>query len=289
MSAARVLLLVAAAIFLAPETGYAGRRAAPEQRIVSLAPSVTETLFALGAGDQVVGVSRYCDYPPEVLKLPKVGTFLTPNVEAIAALRPTIVIGLLLSSERRQIRALNAMGIPTLLVSDQSLAEIEASIARIGERLGRRSDAARLLARMRARMRAVGERLADAPRVRTLMLVGHQPIVAVGRGTYLGEIIELARGDNIAARSAQAWPRLSVEYVIAMRPEVILDGQMGNDPVAPAGFWSKYSTIPAVRANRVHAYPQDPILHPGPRVWQSLEIIAARLHPRLMQDAGSEP
>ncbi|MGH7879693.1 MAG: helical backbone metal receptor, partial [Candidatus Binataceae bacterium] len=88
---------------------------AGQQRIVSLAPSVTETLFALGAGDEVVGVSQYCDYPPAVLDLPRVGSFLTPNVEAIAALRPTLVIGLSTSSDLREIRALEAMGIATLM------------------------------------------------------------------------------------------------------------------------------------------------------------------------------
>src|SRR6266446_6208985 len=91
------------------------------RRIVSLAPSVTETLFAVGAGADVVGVSQYCDYPPQVRDLPRVGSFLTPNLEAIIALRPTLVVGLELSSDVREIRALNSMGYPVLLVSDDSL------------------------------------------------------------------------------------------------------------------------------------------------------------------------
>src|SRR6202011_6204007 len=95
-----------------------------KERIVSLAPSVTETLFALGAGPEVVGVSQYCDYPPQVRDLPRVGSFLTPNLEAIIALRPTLVVGLELSSDVRQIRALNSMGYPVLLVSDDSLQQI---------------------------------------------------------------------------------------------------------------------------------------------------------------------
>src|SRR3984957_21095933 len=98
------------------------------QRIVSLAPAITETLFALGAGPQVVGVSQYCDYPPQVLKLPKIGTFLTPNIEAIAGLRPTLVIGLQTSSDLREIRALNARGYQTLMGGDNSIAGIEAGI-----------------------------------------------------------------------------------------------------------------------------------------------------------------
>lgn len=253
-----------------------------KQRIVSLVPSVTETLFSLGAGNEVVGVSQYCDYPPEATKLPRVGSFLTPNVEAIVALRPTLVIAGSLSSGRRQIRALNAMGIDTLLTGDSSLENIDQSIVNIGDRIGRRRDAQRLLDEIHARMKRVTHQLEGAPQVPVLMVVGHEPMVAVGADNYLGELIVLARGDNIASQSAQAWPRLSMEYIIAMRPQVILDGQMGSETAAPAGFWSKYATIPAVREHRIYGYPIDPILHPGPRVWQSLEIIAARLHPRVM-------
>ena len=106
-------------------------------RIVSLAPSVTETLFALGAGPEVVGVSQYCDYPPQVRDLPRVGSFLTPNLEAIIALRPTLIVGLELSSDVRQIRALNSMGYPVLLVSDDSLQQIETSIEKVGARINR--------------------------------------------------------------------------------------------------------------------------------------------------------
>src|SRR5580698_10384851 len=203
------------------------------QRIVSLAPAITETLFALGAGPQVVGVSQYCDYPPEVLKLPKIGTFLTPNIEAIAGLRPTIVIGLQNSSDLREVRALKAMGYRTLMVNDDSIAGIEASIRTIGEAIGRAQNAHALIERIDLNVAAIEERLRVVPERRVLMVVGHQPMVAVGRGTYLDELLTMARATNIAAGSDQTWPRLSLEYIIAMRPEVILDGQMGTDPDLP--------------------------------------------------------
>src|SRR5580704_13209485 len=118
--------------------------AASPIRIVSLAPGVTETLFALGDGGAVVGVSQYCDYPPAATHLPKVGTFLTPNVEAIAALRPDLIIGPGLSSSRREVRTLEAMGYPTLTVDDDSLAGIEQSITRIGARTGQQKAAVTL-------------------------------------------------------------------------------------------------------------------------------------------------
>ncbi len=248
-------------------------------RIVSLAPSVTETLFALGAGPDVVGVSQYCDYPPEVLKLPKVGTFLTPNLEAIIALRPTLIIGLNLSSDQRELRALKSMGLQVVLARDQSFDEIELSIRKLGDATGHRTEATQLIARIDSQVGAVRKVVADQPPVRVLMLVGHQPLVAVGRGTFLDDLLRLARADNIADLSGEQWPQLSFEYIIAMRPEVILDGTMGSDPGAPAHFWDRYPSIPAVKDKRVFGYPDDPILHAGPRVGHSLEILAALIHP----------
>jgi iron complex transport system substrate-binding protein len=236
-------------------------------------------LFALGAGAEVAGVSQYCDYPPEVTKLPKVGTFLTPNIEAIAGRRPTIVIGLQTSSDLREIRALKAMGYRTLMVDDNSIAGIEASIRTVGDAIGRAREAQALLDRTQLKMEAIEERLRGVSERSVLMVVGHQPMVAVGTGTYLDELLTMARATNIAASAAQAWPRLSIEYIIATRPEVILDGQMGSDPGSPSSFWAKYPTIPAVRAHRVVGYPEDPTLHPGPRIVQTLEILARLIHP----------
>jgi iron complex transport system substrate-binding protein len=262
---------------------------AATMRIVSLAPSVTETLFALGAGSEVVGVSQYCDYPPEVRDLPRVGSFLTPNLEAIIALRPTLVIGLGLSSDLRQIRALKSLGYKVLLVRDSSLTEIEDSIATVGAEIGRAREAQQSIAEIRAQIESVRARLAGVNPETALMLVGHQPIVAVGRGTFLNDLMQIARADNIAAASGEEWPHLSMEYIIAMRPTVILDGSMGNDPSSASNFWDSYPSIPAVRAHRVLGYPEDPILHSGPRVGQSLEMIAKMIHPEAWRAADAEP
>jgi iron complex transport system substrate-binding protein len=255
------------------------QRARCAARIVSLVPSVTETLFALGIGDEVVGVSSYDDYPPEVLKLPKVGSFLTPNLEAIAALRPTLVIGRGISSNQRELRAMRALGYEVLTIEDDSLAQIEQSIRTIGARVGRSREADAAIARIEANVKDVSAHVAPFPKPRTLMLVGHQPIVAVGRGTFLDDLLKIARADNIADASSQQWPQLSMEFIVAMRPEVIIDGQMGSDAATPSQFWNSYPTIPAVKNHRVDGYPEDPTLHPGPRVGATLEILAKLVHP----------
>ena len=246
---------------------------------MSLAPSVTETLFALGAGADVVGVSQYCDYPEAVRKLPRVGSFITPNIEAIAALRPTLVIGLATASDLREIHALKAMGIATLMVDDGSLATIEQSIVTIGNQIGRAAEARGLAGALGDHLNAVAVRMRLEPERSVLMVVGHQPMVAVGQPNFLNELLALAHAHNIAADANQGWPRLSVEYIIATRPEVILDGQMGSDPSTPSLFWSKYPSIPAVKNHRVFGYPEDPTLHPGPRIGVTLDQMARLVHP----------
>jgi ABC-type Fe3+-hydroxamate transport system substrate-binding protein len=249
-------------------------------RIVSLVPSVTETLFALGAGPEVVGVSQYCDYPPEATKLPRVGDFIAPNLEAIVALRPTLVVGTATASDQRQIDALNALGIPALMVNDDSVEEVEENIITIGERIGRRAEAERLLAKIKGRIAAVEERLRGTKRVSVLMVVGHNPLVVVGSGTYLNELLTLAHGENIAEATDQKWPRLSMEYLMAVGPDVILDGQMGSEKSVLSSFWRRYPTIPAVRDNRVCRYPIDLMDHPGPRIALALQTIARLIHPQ---------
>ncbi|HZP44231.1 MAG TPA: helical backbone metal receptor [Candidatus Binataceae bacterium] len=271
------LLLAALAITAACARSPSLRSTAP--RIISLTPAVTETLFALGAGAEVVGVSQYCDYPPAARRLPRIGSFLTPNLEAIVALRPTLVIGLNTSSDLREIRALNAMGIATLMVDDDSVVAIERSIESIGAAIGRAADAQRLEENLRRRLAATAQRLRSRPSRSVLMIVGHQPLVAVGRDNFLNDLLTLAHADNIGAVSDQAWPRLSLEYILASAPEVILDGQMGSDPGSPSYFWSRYPSLPAVRHHRVFGYPDDPTLHPGPRIDQTLDLLAARIHP----------
>lgn len=276
---------VSAGIVAAP-----GAAIGAAERVVSLAPSVTETLFALGEGGAVVGVSKYCDYPPAATRLPRVGTFLTPNVEAIVALRPTLIIGPGLSSNQREVRALAAMGYATMTVDDSSLAGIERGIATVGARTGRAGAARRLIASIDSQIAALRARLNGVKPRTVVMLVGHQPIIAVGRGTYLDDLLRLAHADNIADSVGENWPHLSLEYIIEMRPEVILDGQMGTGTRTPAGFWSRYPAIPAVRNHRVFGYPDNPVLHPGPRVGQTLEILARLIHPEAFaRPANSDP
>ena len=175
------------------------------------------------------------------------------------------------------------MGYATLTVGEGRLADIAQTITQIGHRIGRDRQAAELIADIQRHFASIEARLKNADSPKVLMLVGHEPMVAVGSASFLSELIAMAHGTNIAANSGETWPRLSMEYVIATAPAVIIDGQMGDDPASPNNFWQRYRTIPAVKHHRLYGYAQDPILRPGPRIWESLEILAAMIHPGLVK------
>jgi iron complex transport system substrate-binding protein len=249
------------------------------QRVVSLAPSVTETLFALGFGDRVVGVTTYCDYPPEARRLPKIGGFTNPSVEAIVATRPDLVIGVNDSSHPVKTKELEGLGIKIALISVTSLDEILNSFKSVARMLGRQEAGDKLAQEINRQFEQVKKRVAPVPRRSTLLAVGLRPLVAVGGKNFIDELITLAGGDNIAGNAAQPWLNLPDEYVIAKAPQVIIQAGMGSERGTSAKYWSDLKSIPAVKEGRVYSYPSDKILRPGPRVGEGLEEIARLVHP----------
>ena len=262
----------------------AGATAEP-MRIVSLAPSVTETIFALGLGDRLVGVSVYCDYPPEAERIDRVGTFLTPNVEAIVAKRPDVIMAVPSPGNQGSVQALRRLGLKVVLVDPNTVAQIKASLVTIGRELNHEAAARALVARIDAQIASVHARLDDVPARTVLMVVGQTPLIAVGTGTFQDELIRMAHGNNLAAAAGGSWPRLSIEFAIAAAPEVIIDTSMGNEEqvgAAPAmAFWQRFPTIPAVRDGHVYGYKAYQVLRPGPRIGEAFEAIARFIHPEL--------
>lgn len=274
----RVVMLVALLAAPAPAA----------ERIISLAPSVTETLFALGVGDRVVGVSTYCDYPPAALKIDRVGTFLQPNLERILAKKPDLVIAVPSPGNQAPVEHLQALGLKVLVVDPERIAEILASIRSIADAVGVPQAGGELVARIERDLAAVESRLSDAARPPTLMLVGRAPLVAAGAQTYQGELLERAHGTNVAAESGQAWPHISLELVVARAPQVIIDASMGSeesaDSHAAQAFWADFPTIPAVRDGRIYGYRSYELLRPGPRVAETLATVARFIHPERFND-----
>ena len=255
------------------------------QRVVSLAPSVTETLFALGFGDRVVGVTTYCDYPAAAKRLPKIGGFINPSLEAIAAARPDLVIGVRDSSHPVKTKEIENLGIKVVLISVTSLNDILNSFRSIARLLGRPEAGDKLAHKVTRQFEEVKKRVAPVPRRSTLLAVGLRPLVAVGGKNFIDELISLAGGDNIAGNAAQPWLNLPDEYVVAKAPQVIIQAGMGSDRGTSAKYWEDLQSIPAVKEGRVYSYPSDKILRPGPRLGEGLEEIARLVHPECFAES----
>ena len=259
-------------------SGNAASESIP-RRIVSLAPSITETVFALGFGNRLVGVTSHCDYPAEAKRLPKIGDFMSPSLEVIAAKQPDLVIGVTGATDPARAREIERLGIKITLVSVSSVSEILSSFKRIAALLGDPDAGATLVEKITAQFDKVKRRIAPAPRRSTLLAVGLRPLVAVGGKNFLDELITLAGGENIAGNASQPWLNLPDEYVVAKAPQVIIQAGMGSDASRPTRQWSDLKSIPAVKERRVYTYNSDKILRPGPRIGEGLEEIARLIHP----------
>jgi iron complex transport system substrate-binding protein len=281
-----VCLLIVSLIVPATHVSFAQAAVAPHpQRIVSLAPSVTETLFALGFGNRLVGVTTYCDYPAEARKLPKIGGFMSPSLEVIVAKRPDLVIGVSSATDPVKAREMERLGLRVTLISLASVGEILNSIKSTARLLGKPEAGVKLAQKITHQFDEVKRRVAGAPRRATLLAVGLRPLVAVGGKNYIDELITLAGGENIAGNAAQPWLNLPDEYVLAKAPQVIIEAGMGSERGGSVKHWSDLKSIPAVKERRVYAYPSDKILRPGPRIGEGLEEIARLVHPECFAEA----
>jgi iron complex transport system substrate-binding protein len=280
-----------------PEAARPVETPAAPRRIVSLAPSITETLFALGLGERVVGVTRYCTYPPEAVERDKVGGFEDVSFEALAALKPDLVA--LLDAHRDVAARCAAMGWPVLTVRHKTLEGILDSVVVIGRACGVPARAAELADTLRARMDAVRSTVRDRPRPRVLMALGDAigeesagQIYIVGRGGFYDSLLELAGGRN-AYEGSLIFPSVSVEGVLGMNPDVIVCLTASRDQAddVTAGVlrrWRSFGGLKAVRDGAVHVLGGGYVMVPGPRFVETLDGLARILHPEADWRAAAE-
>jgi iron complex transport system substrate-binding protein len=281
MKCRRLLLAIAAwAIAACSRSEPAVLHPGGATRVVSLAPSMCEALFAIGAGDRLVGRSRFCDYPVEAKALPMVGG-VEPDLEAILELRPDLVVGISGLSSPRLEDKLAARGIPTWFYGASSLAAIDALIVGLGERTGHGQDAKRLVDTIDSRERAVARSVAGEPRPRVLLAVQlGPPVVAAGPKSFADELIHEAGGDNVVTEGAD-WQAIGFERLVDLDPDVVLDaalvGKGEATGITPqAGGWNG---IRAVRDGHVVPIRDERVLRAGPRIADGLAVLARALHP----------
>jgi iron complex transport system substrate-binding protein len=294
MRCARRLAAAVAFVLLGAAAGaQAPASPSPKVRVVSLAPALTEMLFAVGAGGQVVGVTEYCNFPPEAARVTKVGgmTSRTISLERVAALAPDLVLAYGLDQEEA-VAALRRLGLPVQVLKSETVADVLDHLSEVGALTGHASVAARVRADLEGRMARVREVLAAAapPRPRVFYEVWDRPLMTAGRPSYINELITLGGGRNVFDDLAQGFVQVSEEAVLARDPEVILAPDQHLRPLNVESLlrrpvWRKMS---AVEARRVHVLPGDLVSRPGPRLAAALETVAAAIHPGLFARAPAE-
>jgi iron complex transport system substrate-binding protein len=256
------------------------------QRVVALAPSITEIVYALGQQRRLKGATRFSDYPDAAKQLPRVGSYVHLDVERIASLKPDLCIGVKAGNPLSVVTRLQAMGIPFYAVHPVDLETVMQSIETIGDLLGASQAAVQTTAAMRKRIDHVKTIVAAADRKpRVFVQIGVSPIVSVGSRTFIHQLITLAGGTNVAAGSTP-YPRFSREQVISLAPDVLVITSMARATVFEKvkAEWMQWSAIPAVRNQAVFIAPTNIFDRPTPRLVEGLEQMARYIHPKLFTE-----
>jgi iron complex transport system substrate-binding protein len=258
-------------------------------RIISLAPNVTEILFALGAGGRVVGVTEFSNYPEEARSLPVVGTYIKPNLERIVELSPDLVIATADGDKEDDIKKLDSLGIPVYVINPMDVDAVIETIREVGILIGSGEEARLLTRAMEEEIAEITGRVSPYPGVRVLLELGINPVITISSGTFQDDLIRLAGGINIAAGEPVRYPRFSIEEIIVRAPEVIVITSMSpsmNYDGARAR-WETWENIPAVGAGRVYVIDSDIVDRPSPRIVDGLRVLAEYLHPEAFSDGGN--
>jgi iron complex transport system substrate-binding protein len=256
------------------------------QRVVALAPSITEIIYALGQEHLLKGVTLYSDYPPAAVRLPKVGSYVQLNLEKIVALRPDLCIATKDGNPREVANRLESLNIPVYAVNPRNLETVMKTILEIGNLLNANQQAESLVQRMRSRVLKVKSLVEKAGyRPRVFFQIGISPIVSVGTDTFMHELIVLAGGINLAQGPA-AYPRFSREQVLALSPEVLIITSMARAAVFEQvkAEWSRWPHMPAVRDHRIFLEDSNFFDRPTPRLVDGLELLVKLIHPELFDE-----
>lgn len=255
------------------DAGQTVRLVAPARRIVSLAPHITENLFAAGAGSRIVGVSDYSDYPAAAKRLPRIGGAASLDLEAILALKPDLVIAWDSGNQAGQLAKLKALGLPLFVSRPLKLDDIATDIARLGELAGTTAIALPEARAIRARVAEMRARYSTQPPVRTFYQIWNWPLVTVNGEQLISDVMRLCGADNVFAGLSQLAPTVSIEAVLAANPEAIVAS--GADATRPEwlDMWKRWKDLTAVARGNLFFVPPDLINRPTPRVLEGAQLL----------------
>ncbi len=252
------------------EIGEEVRVKGAPQRIVSLAPSITEIIFALGAGNRLLGVTDFCDYPEEAKRKEKVGGFINPNIEKILSLKPDLVFATKDGNDQSVVRRLKKMGIPVYVVNQRDFTGLLNSMLRISELLGLLEEGRRLVDGIRAKKEGIERKVKTRKQV--LFLYGTEPMIASGPDTLVDNLLRIAGGINVLADSPLSYPKVNLESAISKKPDVVIVTTMGREK--GQGF----KKLQEVFGSRVKQINGDIVNRPGPRIVDGVEELYRLIH-----------
>ncbi|NLK40875.1 MAG: ABC transporter substrate-binding protein [Planctomycetes bacterium] len=250
-----------------------------QTRIVSLAPNLTEILFALGLEDEIVGVTRHCNYPPSARQKRQVGTFWQPDIEAVLAQRPTLVVTLGFEQQRQVALRLERIGCATLTLEIDTVDQLYESILTLGRALARNEQAQALVARLSDAQRQWRQRKPAVSPPKVLWVVQREPLRVAGTKTFINELVKTVGGVNAIGPTLHFYPPISAEQVLAAQPDVIIEptdepAHLDDQRRLAEGFYAAYRSVPAVRNGRIYIVDGDVVSRLGPRLDEALEHIA---------------
>jgi iron complex transport system substrate-binding protein len=262
----------------------------PPKRILSLTPDITETLFALGLSDEIVGVTRFSNFPSAAKEKPRVGPYTNINVEAVINLEPDLILATRDGNPRRPIEKLERMGFPVYVVYPRDFDGIMTTIQQIGRIVGRENEGKTIAQQMEQRVKEVSQRVTGRKKPKVFLQIGRSPIYTVAKGSFAHHLISLAGGDNIARDAKIPYPSYSREEILLKAPEVIIISSMYvvSDHAQWLDEWKKWKILPAVKNHRLYTIDSDLIDRPSPRIVEGLERMARMIHPEVFTEVSPE-
>jgi iron complex transport system substrate-binding protein len=268
------------------ETGRVVKIPQPVRRIVSLAPSLTETVYALGLQDRLVGDTDYCDYPADAAKKHKVGGAINPNMEEVASLKPDVVLVVKSLNRLETVRALEQLGIPVYATDPHTVNDVIVSMKKLSGALGADNAGAALDEKLKGRLAAVHEKLNGVAVKRVLFAVWTEPLISVGRKTFIADVLEHA-GATSVVDSKQYWPQFSLEEAVRLQPEYLVfassHSETVRNDVEALALKPGWSAMDALKKRKI-AIVSDAINRPGPRIVEAVEELARQLHPEVFAE-----
>jgi iron complex transport system substrate-binding protein len=247
-------------------------------RVICLVPSIVDDVYALGAGDEIVGRSDYLKYPAEALKKPSVGSMFSPSLETIVALHPDLVLSMKMENGSSAMEKIRQIGVPVYMIDPHGVEGIFKGLASIGDALNRKAEADAAVAKLRARVEKVKASVKGKPVFSILMPIDYDPLVTIGRGAFITEMIAIAGARSVTDDVVQEWPQMSVEAIVARAPDALLMVREGHTRFAVLKDRPGWRSMPAVKNARVY-YVDDRVDLASPIAIDALEDMAREFHP----------